>query len=176
MTDALQKKREYMRARRAADPEGERERRRAYRLANWDRIAEQKASYDRNRRLADPERKAAAGRAYYMANKERVAEYRQANAERFRRLGAQTSRRRRARLANADVRSVSDRDLRRLLTRQQGRCAYCGTALDDCHLDHVIPVSRGGRHAIGNLAYACGRCNRRKAAKLLVAWRQELGR
>lgn len=48
-------------------------------------------------------------------------------------------------------------------------CAYCG-ATGDMSLDHVVPVSRGGRHEIDNLLPACRSCNSSKGAKLLEEW------
>jgi 5-methylcytosine-specific restriction endonuclease McrA len=42
------------------------------------------------------------------------------------------------------------------------RCAYC--LRDDVKLtmDHVIPVSRGGSHTVGNIVPACKSCNSKK--------------
>jgi 5-methylcytosine-specific restriction endonuclease McrA len=44
-----------------------------------------------------------------------------------------------------------------------GRCAYCQSAATT--IDHVVPVSRGGRSERGNLLPACGSCNSRKNAR-----------
>jgi len=35
------------------------------------------------------------------------------------------------------------------------------------HMDHVVPVSRGGLHCAENLLPACASCNLSKGAKLL---------
>lgn len=69
--------------------------------------------------------------------------------------------RRRARLAAADTRKVTARDIARLYARQGGCCLACGERAR-LTLDHLIPISRGGRHAIGNLAGLCGPCNSSK--------------
>jgi 5-methylcytosine-specific restriction endonuclease McrA len=48
------------------------------------------------------------------------------------------------------------------LKREYGfRCFYCNrrTALT---LDHYIPLSKGGKHSIGNAVPACRRCNGKK--------------
>jgi 5-methylcytosine-specific restriction endonuclease McrA len=89
---------------------------------------------------------------------------------RFRARHGPQSRRRRERERRADVRAVTARDLRRLELRQRGACAYCGE-LRPLTLEHVIPLARGGRHAIGNLLAVCGTCNSSKSARLLVEWR-----
>lgn len=53
-----------------------------------------------------------------------------------------------------------------LLGKQDGKCAYCGESDKVWHLDHVVPVSRGGGHEIANLQVLCAGCNLRKGAKL----------
>lgn len=65
---------------------------------------------------------------------------------------------------------VSERDWLRLVRRYGGRCAYCG-ALCDPHMDHVIPLKRGGRHSIGNVLPACRSCNTSKNARLPYPWK-----
>lgn len=78
--------------------------------------------------------------------------------------------RRKSRKAGARVYAVSGRDLRRLVARFGGVCAYCKVRPHE-HFDHVIPLAKGGRHAIGNLLPACSGCNLTKGAKLLAEWR-----
>lgn len=76
---------------------------------------------------------------------------------------------RRARKNSAGVFQVSVRDWDRLVARYGG-CAYCGKH-GPVVIEHVIPLSRGGRHSIGNLLPACQHCNASKGALLLVEWR-----
>jgi 5-methylcytosine-specific restriction endonuclease McrA len=54
---------------------------------------------------------------------------------------------------------------RGLLARDSYTCAYCGKlcAAREATVDHVLPVSRGGRSSWGNTVTACFRCNQRKA-------------
>ncbi|WP_407695941.1 HNH endonuclease [Sphaerimonospora thailandensis] len=49
-------------------------------------------------------------------------------------------------------------------------CRYCGRRVHTrrkgpgkLHFDHVIPWSKGGRHAVENLVVSCQRCNLRKS-------------
>ncbi len=48
------------------------------------------------------------------------------------------------------------------------RCYLCGKwiPIGLRHVDHVIPLSRGGKHLASNLAVACARCNTSKYARL----------
>ena len=54
---------------------------------------------------------------------------------------------------------------RGLLARDHYTCEYCGKQCSarEATVDHVLPVSRGGRSSWGNTVTACFRCNQRKA-------------
>lgn len=52
-----------------------------------------------------------------------------------------------------------------------GRCSYCGCTDGPFHVDHIIPVSKGGRSNPENLTCACAGCNLSKGGKLLSEWR-----
>jgi len=49
---------------------------------------------------------------------------------------------------------------RGIFARDGGRCAYCRATAET--IDHIMPRSRGGRHAWENVVAACARCNHRK--------------
>ena len=51
--------------------------------------------------------------------------------------------------------------------RDDGHCGYCGTHVEkkDSTLDHVHPVSKGGKTTWENTITACGPCNANKADK-----------
>lgn len=57
---------------------------------------------------------------------------------------------------------------RGMLARDNYTCAYCGKrcAESEATVDHVLPVSRGGRSSWSNTVTACSRCNQRKANRL----------
>lgn len=48
-------------------------------------------------------------------------------------------------------------------------CAYCGTD-GDMHIEHVIPISKGGEHHLGNIVPACQRCNYSKSIAPVEQW------
>ena len=54
----------------------------------------------------------------------------------------------------------------------RGECHYCSGSFApaDLTLDHVVPVSRGGRTTRGNCVAACKECNNRKKQLTPVEW------
>ena len=52
--------------------------------------------------------------------------------------------------------------------RDKNRCQYCGGKFPtvDLNLDHVIPLSRGGKSSWENVVCCCVRCNSRKGGSL----------
>lgn len=51
-----------------------------------------------------------------------------------------------------------------------GKCVYCGTEAGAFDVDHIIPWSRGGDHAMSNFAWACAPCNRSKKHMTPEEW------
>ena len=90
------------------------------------------------------------------------ARWRMANLDLARQRARKVSHHRRA----VETRKVTTAEVERMLAKP---CAYCGAPSE--HIDHIIPLSRGGRHSIGNLTGACAKCNKSKSNKLLVEWR-----
>jgi len=61
---------------------------------------------------------------------------------------------------------------------QKGVCYYCGRRVgrDALTMDHVVPLSRGGRSRKGNIVAACKDCNNLKRSLLPVEWETYLMR
>lgn len=57
-------------------------------------------------------------------------------------------------------------------------CPYCGGSLDEsnAHLDHIYPVSKGGKSTSKNLVFVCVPCNRDKKTMTLRSFLKERGR
>lgn len=144
-----------------------------YRANNADKIAEMKRAWrKRNADWADD-----ASKRWQAANQDLVRRYKQiskarypnrdrdyylANTAKFRAASV----RRRAKEAQAKQFLVTNKDIKKIMIRP---CIYCGAKAE--HLDHVIPIAKGGLHSIGNLAPACARCNLTKGAKFVTVWR-----
>jgi 5-methylcytosine-specific restriction endonuclease McrA len=74
--------------------------------------------------------------------------------------------RRRALKLGGGVYSITIEEVKSMMKRP---CFYCGE--ESKHIDHIVPLSRGGRHSIGNLIQACASCNLSKSNKFIIEWR-----
>lgn len=85
-------------------------------------------------------------------------------------------------ISEADVKHEREksRELRRSRWWQNrlalGRCHYCGEhfAPEDLTMDHLVPVSRGGKASRNNVVPACKECNSRKKYLLPIEWEEYL--
>ena len=77
----------------------------------------------------------------------------------------ESAERRRARELSAEGNFTTD-DVNRIFEEQGGLCAYCRRSIaDGFHIDHAIPLSRGGSNWPSNLRLACQPCNQSKFTK-----------
>jgi len=58
----------------------------------------------------------------------------------------------------------------------KGICHYCkrSTPPKELTMDHIVPVSRGGRSTKGNVVPACKECNNKKKQLLPMEWDEYL--
>jgi len=129
---------------------------------------------------------------WYQANRERVLEgdhqFRKEHpeilAERWQRW-AKTERgyeHCRVRVRNRHARSKGAQgnytfnDIQKQYANQKGKCYYCRVKIKNhtsaYHIEHVIPLSRGGTNDMSNIVLACPSCNLSKSNKLPHEWPQ----
>lgn len=124
-----------------------RSRRKSYLQRNSQKIAKREKEYRENNR----DKVLAAQKNWRLRNPEAFRQY--------------NNLRRARRLANKSYR-VTKKEILKLLSRP---CLYCGFKSE--HIDHILPLSRGGSHSIGNLVGACSKCNLSKRNKTVMEWR-----
>lgn len=114
--------------------------------------------------------------------REAYAQWREKNPERTRELSARrrrehpedwivgSSKRREAKYANTPIGELlTSAEWLAIIAEANGHCHYCGKEAK-LTLDHVIPLSRGGKHSKGNVVPACLHCNDSKGSKTLEEW------
>jgi len=118
--------------------------------------------------VTNPERVRANQRRWQAANREKVREikrrWKAANPEQVQ-LDAH---RRRAHKKENEIFLVTPKDIRRIMAQP---CYLCNDA-PSVHIEHIIPISRKGRHSIGNFMGACEPCNLGKHDKYIVEFRR----
>lgn len=77
---------------------------------------------------------------------------------------------RRSRVRGAEHFAFTKRDWERLVARYRNCCAYCGER-KPLTTEHVVPLSRGGRHSTGNIVPACFSCNSSKRDRFITEWK-----
>lgn len=147
-----------------------------YNITNADKLREYRVEYN----AKNKERVAIVKREYYDKNIEDRsnynAEYYQQNREKIIKQSLAYSK---TEKGIASKKNVSNR--RRLIKRdgsvdtnmilemknKNNRCYWCDNKLIDnnYHLDHYIPLSKGGKHTIENIVISCPSCNIRKSNK-----------
>ena len=152
--------------RRYAKPE-----RKTYIKALYAKHRERIIQQNREKYRTDPVRAARAkawARQWQQANPERKKELRlrwqRAHPERVRAISAASAARYRARKYKGGPLPMLQ-DVLALNESQGGRCFYCAAPLVTFHLEHKIPLARGGTNDLDNLCLSCPTCNHRKGQK-----------
>lgn len=63
-----------------------------------------------------------------------------------------------------------------LMTKQNKQCNICRTDIEHkYHMDHIYPLSKGGKHEASNIQLLCPSCNVKKSAKDPIEFLKQLG-
>lgn len=106
----------------------------------------------------------------YELEKENNKRYLQSEAGKI--SSASRKGKRRSKINSSDDGTINSESLTALKDKQENKCYYCKSDLDftiprSVHLDHVIPLSKNGKHTLDNVVWSCQTCNLTKSDKLL---------
>lgn len=135
----------------------------------YDKNIERAQEIQRRYREGRESEQAARSLRHYEQNREqviaRVMAQKQADPEAERQRCASKEARRRAQKKIGSAEHV-DREI--VFERDEGVCGICREPVekDDFHLDHVVPLSKGGSHTYANVQVAHPSCNLAKSDRL----------
>ena len=71
-----------------------------------------------------------------------------------------------------EIGSISKVEWEAILSLYEYKCAYCNSNDGVLEIEHIIPVSLGGRTEINNMVPSCRSCNRKKGGKhpICISW------
>lgn len=129
----------------------------AYRAAHPDYTKKMNAK----RRADHPEREKARCREWFANNPDKRVAYQQNRTAKIRSVTG---------IVSVDIRT-------KLMVLQRGKCGCCKKTLVSgfTHLDHNIPITKGGAHDDLNMQLLCQTCNNQKYNKDPIQFMQEKG-
>ena len=77
-------------------------------------------------------------------------------------------------LKNNTESTVTTAEINKLIEDSNNICFWCDEDIDVMHLDHIYPLSKGGKDEINNLVVSCRGCNARKYNKDPEVWLEEI--
>ena len=90
-----------------------------------------------------------------------ISQYRKTNKEKF----AAIVRNYKSRKKRATGYHTGE-DVKSIIKAQDGLCFWCFLKIDKIHIDHYIPLKKGGSNDPSNLVASCAKCNQSKGAKM----------
>lgn len=139
-----------------------------------------KRAYDKKYREKNKEQRIAKEMAWKAANPGKVREIKKAWKKRNPEYVTTDAQNRRAMLRKADGK-FSAKDVKYIFEKQRGLCAACSVKIkksgkNNYHIDHIVPLAKGGSNWPNNLQLLCPPCNLRKSAKDPIQWANENGK
>lgn len=78
------------------------------------------------------------------------------------------------------IKKIGDVTTNQMLELQNNAkiCYWCSIPLKgkNMHIDHYVPLSKGGEHTLSNLVVSCSTCNQKKNAKDPILFANSIGR
>jgi 5-methylcytosine-specific restriction endonuclease McrA len=153
--DVQERRREYMKGWRERNPDRLRRYGLMYRVKNTDRKRQYCREWEERNKERRRLRKRITARVWRADNPESLKLYRKRREARARAS------------EQAGRPTFTSADVRWRLAIQKQRCYWCKKRVGDSyHIDHIIPLSRGGSNSRENICVACAPCNLSKGSKM----------
>lgn len=132
------------------------------------------AAYSKDWRKRNPQKQSQYNKTYRDKHPELIrivkSKWNKENADKVRKTSAD----RRARIANAPG-SHTDKDIETQFRSQKGICWHCGKPVGyNYHVDHLVPLARGGSNGARNIVISCPHCNCSRQDKMPHEWNGRL--
>lgn len=135
---------------------------------------ERRRNYRHNQYLINREREKELHSQWRAKNREHRREYMRQWYNSNPGYASSQNNKRRFRIKQSDT-HYTKQDVALQYQSQKGLCWWCGLPLDDTyHVDHLIPVSRGGTNAPNNIVVTHPKCNLSKSDKMPWEWSDRL--
>lgn len=160
--------REYERYDYYKNHEDHKRRRREYVKNNKEKIKQTQTKYYQKNREQILEH----NRLYNEANKDKIDARNKTYYETHKEDFIFKARERKKKIKNTKDGTITKETLRNMYELQLHRCAYCDNNLDELgkHLDHILPLAKGGIHTLSNVHWVCPKCNLSKNDKTEEEW------
>lgn len=159
-------------------------------LARRERYKVTRKEYERERYIRNRKKNRERNKLYHEKHKERLNEY----TRRYRKVHGERLNEKKRRFLRTEIGRLADKahqhrrraqkqasggthtasQIQEQIQRQKSRCYYCRNKLKkgkyQWHIDHVVPLSRGGSNDISNIVITCPTCNLKKNDKLPHEW------
>lgn len=144
------------------------DRAKTYRENNPDKVLESGRKSAKKHR----EKRAKYTSDWHKKNKEHAQQYRTQNLEKYR-MHAQN---RRARIHDSGG-FFTLKQIHALRVLQKDKCVNCKKSIKtNMHIDHIMPIAKGGSNDIKNIQLLCPKCNFKKNDTDPIIWAQQNGR
>jgi len=153
-----------------------------YNNKNKDRNIERRKIYTINNK----EKISLRAKSYQIANKEKITELRRKNKDKlkeYNKIYSQTQARKISsknyKYKRRSITKQGDATTQQILKLQKNAkvCYWCKCSLKNVkvHIDHYVPLSKGGEHTLSNLVVSCQSCNLTKSAKDPIQFANSIG-